>query len=78
MIRQEYKDMRFGKSRRIKSVFVKMKIMKSEKILCTCCIKEPEVKTVLILEQAILKNIKVDYKSSYLYCNATKEEQRYL
>lgn len=50
-----------------------MKIMKSENRLCTCCMEEHEVKTVLVREQATFKNIKVDYDASYLYCDLTEE-----
>lgn len=50
-----------------------MKIIKSEKRLCTCCMEEHEVKTVLVLEQATFKNVKVSYEASYLYCEAAEE-----
>lgn len=50
-----------------------MKILKSEKKLCTCCMEEHEVKTVLLLENAIFKNVNVDYEASYLYCDAAEE-----
>lgn len=50
-----------------------MKIIKSEKRLCTCCMEEHEVKTVLVPEQATLKNVKVKYEASYLYCDAAEE-----
>ena len=50
-----------------------MKIIKSEKRLCTCCMEEHEVKTVLVTEQATFKNVKVDYEASYLYCDAAEE-----
>lgn len=50
-----------------------MKIMKSEKRLCTCCMEEHEVKTVLIDEQAMFKSVKVDYEAFYLYCDAAEE-----
>lgn len=50
-----------------------MKIIKSENRLCTCCMEEHEVKTVLVREQATFKNIKVDYDASYLYCDLTEE-----
>lgn len=50
-----------------------MKIVKSEKRLCTCCMEEHEVKTVLVLEQATFKNVKVSYNASYLYCDAAEE-----
>lgn len=50
-----------------------MKIMKSEKRLCTCCMEEHEVKTVLVFEQATFKNVKVAYDVTYFYCDAAEE-----
>lgn len=50
-----------------------MKIIKSEKQLCTCCMEEHEVKTVIVREQATFKNVKVDYDASYLYCDVAEE-----
>lgn len=50
-----------------------MKIIKSEKRLCTCCMEEHEVKTVLVKEQATFKNVKVSYDAFYLYCDAADE-----
>ena len=50
-----------------------MKIIKSEKRMCTCCMEEHEVKTVLVKEKATFKNIKVDYEASYLYCDIAEE-----
>lgn len=50
-----------------------MKILKSEKRLCTCCMEEHEVKTVLIKEEAAFKNKKVTYEAAYLYCDTAEE-----
>lgn len=50
-----------------------MKIIKSEKRVCTCCMEEHEVKTVLVKEKATFKNIKVGYEASYLYCDIAEE-----
>lgn len=50
-----------------------MKIVKSEKRLCTCCMEEHEVKTVLVAENATFKNVKVNYDASYLYCDIAEE-----
>lgn len=50
-----------------------MKVIKSEKRLCTCCMEEHEVKTVLVKEQTTFKNAKIIYNSSYLYCDAAEE-----
>ena len=50
-----------------------MKIIKSEKRLCTCCMEEHEVKTVLVSEQTTFKNVQVNYEASYLYCDTAEE-----
>ena len=50
-----------------------MKIIKSEKCLCTCCMEEHEVKTVLVNERTIFKSVKVEYDASYQYCEAADE-----
>lgn len=38
--------------------FMDMKIIKREKRLCTCCMEEDEVKTVLVEEKMTFKNVK--------------------
>ena len=45
-----------------------MKVLKSEKKLCTCCMEEHTVKTVLINDQITYKNVKIDYDATYFYC----------
>lgn len=50
-----------------------MNIIKSEKRLCTCCMEEHEVKTVIIRESSTFKNVKVDYEAYYLYCDLADE-----
>lgn len=50
-----------------------MKIIKSEKRLCLCCMEEHEVKTVLIMEQTTLKNKQVEYEALYSFCDVAKE-----
>ncbi len=50
-----------------------MKIIRSEKCLCTCCMEEHEVKTVLVSEQATFKKVKVAYDAEYLYCERADE-----
>ena len=46
---------------------MKMKILKSETRVCTCCMEQHQVKTVQIKEQATFKNRKVSYDANYLY-----------
>ena len=50
-----------------------LKIIKSEKRLCTCCMEEHEVKTVLVKEETVFKNKKITYEASYLYCDMAEE-----
>ncbi len=50
-----------------------MKIIRSEKRLCSCCMEEHEVKTVLIMDQETFKNSKVEYEASYLLCDLAEE-----
>ena len=50
-----------------------MKIIKSEKKTCSCCMEEHEVKTVLVMDQATFKNSTVDYEASYFFCELAEE-----
>lgn len=52
---------------------MEMKILKSEKRLCTCCMEEHEVKTVQIKERTTFKNRVVSYVASYSYCDVADE-----
>ncbi len=50
-----------------------MKVIKSEKQLCTCCMEEHEVKTVLVKEQTTYKDRRVCYDAVYFYCDVADE-----
>lgn len=50
-----------------------MKIIKSEKSLCTCCMEEHEVKTVLVKDTSTFKGISVSYEAEYLFCDIAEE-----
>ena len=50
-----------------------MKIIKSEKKLCTCCMEKHEVKNVLLLEHTTFKNVEIEYEASYMYCDVADE-----
>ena len=50
-----------------------MKIIKSEKCLCVCCMEIHEVKTVLVREKVTFKRRKVDYDALYQYCDNSDE-----
>ena len=56
--------------RRIK---MDMTIIKSEKRLCTCCMEEHIVKTVILKEHTIFKNQNVSYDATYFYCDNANE-----
>lgn len=50
-----------------------MKVLKTEKRLCPCCMEEHEVQTVRVSEQAVFKHRRVDYEAVYMYCDAADE-----
>ena len=50
-----------------------MKIIKSEKRLCSCCMEEHEVKTVLVMDHSVFKNRRVDYEALYQFCDLAEE-----
>lgn len=50
-----------------------MRIIKKEKRLCTCCMEEHYVKTVIVREKATFKNVELEYEASYMYCDLAEE-----
>lgn len=52
---------------------VDMKVLKTEKRLCACCMEEHAVKTVLVKEKATFKNREIVYDASYMYCEIAHE-----
>ena len=50
-----------------------MKIINSEDRLCTCCMEEHEVKTVLVQEKEFYKNEEIEYEAEYFWCDAADE-----
>ncbi len=50
-----------------------MKIVKIEKQLCTCCMEEHEVKTVIVQEHTAFKGIEISYDAEYMYCDSAEE-----
>ena len=50
-----------------------MKIIHTEKMLCTCCMEEHEVKTVRVMEHTSFKNVQVEYEAVYFYCDLAEE-----
>ena len=56
---------------KIGGVFVE--IINREDRLCSCCMEEHEVKTVLVQEKAFFKNEEIEYEAEYLWCDAADE-----
>lgn len=54
-------------------VSVDIKVVKSEKRICPCCMEEHVVKTVLVMDHTTFKNSLVDYEASYFFCDLAKE-----
>ena len=54
-----------------------MKIIKTERRLCTCCMEEHNVKIVSVGECTTFKNVKVEYDATYLYCDKADEYYKY-
>ncbi|OON85183.1 hypothetical protein BXO88_13570 [Oribacterium sp. C9] len=50
-----------------------MKIVNTKKHLCTCCMEEHEVKTVIVPEHTVFKGIEVSYDAEYMYCDLAEE-----
>lgn len=57
----------------IRRCFVDMKVVKSEKRICPCCMEEHVVKTVLVMDHTTFKNSLVNYEASYFFCDLAKE-----
>lgn len=52
---------------------IRMKLIRTERIFCTCCMEEHDVKTVQLKEHTIFKNRPVDYMAQYYYCDVADE-----
>jgi len=50
-----------------------MKIIHSEKRLCTCCMEQHEVKTVQLEEHTMFKHTPITYTAVYFYCDNAEE-----
>ena len=50
-----------------------MRVINSEKRLCTCCMEEHEVRTVVVIEKSTFKNVEVKYEAHYSYCDLAEE-----
>ena len=50
-----------------------MTVMNVQKKLCLCCMEEHEVKTVMVPETNIFKDVEVEYQARYFYCENADE-----
>ena len=50
-----------------------MKIIKAERKLCPCCMEEHDVKTISVMENNVFKEVPLEYKAEYLYCDKANE-----
>lgn len=50
-----------------------MKSLRTEKKMCSCCMKEHDVSVVCVTEQASFKNTSVNYAAEYFYCDVAEE-----
>ena len=52
---------------------MKIRTIHSENRLCTCCMEEHNVKTVIVHEETVFKNCQVEYEARYFYCDKAEE-----
>lgn len=50
-----------------------MKILKTEKRLCPCCMEEHDVQTIEVMEKGVFKSTPVEYRAEYTYCDRAEE-----
>ncbi len=50
-----------------------MKIINTERRLCTCCMEEHDVNTVMFREKNTFKGVPVEYDAEYFYCDRADE-----
>ena len=50
-----------------------MKILNKVRKLCTSCMEEHDVQTVLIRESNVFKGVPVEYDAEYFYCDKADE-----
>ena len=50
-----------------------MKILKTERMLCPCCMEEHEVQTISVMENNVFKEVPLEYKAEYHYCDKADE-----
>ena len=50
-----------------------MKVLRTEKKLCPCCMEEHAVQTIAVVEKSIFKNESVEFAAEYDYCERADE-----
>ena len=50
-----------------------MKILKTEKRICPCCMEEHDVQTIEVTEKNVFKGAPVEFKAEYTYCDRADE-----
>lgn len=50
-----------------------MKVLRTTKMLCPCCMEEHMLQTISVLEHNVFKNVPVDYSAEYFYCDQANE-----
>ncbi len=50
-----------------------MKVLQSINMLCPCCMEEHAVQTITVSEHNVFKNVPVEFKAEYFYCDQAEE-----
>ena len=50
-----------------------MKVLKTEKRLCPCCMEEHDVQTIEVMEENVFKGTPVEFSADYTYCDRADE-----
>lgn len=50
-----------------------MKRVKTEKRMCPCCMEEHAVQSVIVKENNVFKDVPIEYKAEYFYCDRADE-----
>lgn len=69
----EQTNRRIESEAEVKAYLQNMKIIRTEKKLCTCCMKEHDVKEVMVSEKSLFKGMEVKYDARYYYCSIAEE-----
>ena len=50
-----------------------MKVLQSIIMLCPCCMEEHAIQTITVSEHNVFKNVPVEFKAEYFYCDQAEE-----